>query len=59
MCIRDRANFIRGEGLVRSLEDIKKITVKNINNIPVTIGDIATVQFGSAIRYGALTQDGE
>ncbi len=54
-----QANFIRGEGLVRSLEDIKKITVKNVNNIPVTIGDIATVQFGSAIRYGALTQDGE
>ena len=54
-----QANFIRGEGLVRNLEDIKKITVKNINNIPVTISDIATVQFGSAIRYGALTQDGE
>ncbi|UMB52447.1 CusA/CzcA family heavy metal efflux RND transporter [Lutibacter sp. A64] len=54
-----QANFIRGEGLVRSLEDIKKITVKNVNNIPVTIGDIATVQFGAAIRYGALTQDGE
>ncbi|SIR32497.1 CusA/CzcA family heavy metal efflux RND transporter [Maribacter ulvicola] len=54
-----QANFIRGEGLARSLEDIKKITVKNLNNVPVTIGDIATVQFGSAIRYGALTQDGE
>ncbi len=54
-----QANFIRGEGLVRNLDDIKKITVKNINNIPVTIGDIAKVQFGSAIRYGALTQDGE
>ncbi|WP_242134942.1 CusA/CzcA family heavy metal efflux RND transporter [Aestuariivivens marinum] len=54
-----QANFIRGEGLVRSLDDIKKITVKNINNVPITIGDIANVQFGSAIRYGALTQDGE
>ena len=54
-----QANFIRGEGLVRSLEDIKKIAVKNTNNIPITIGDIATVQFGAAIRYGALTQDGE
>ena len=54
-----QANFIRGEGLVRSLDDIKKITVKNINNIPITIRDIAKVQFGSAIRYGALTQDGE
>ncbi|APG65915.1 multidrug transporter AcrB [Tenacibaculum todarodis] len=54
-----QANFIRGEGLVRSLDDIKKITIKNTNNIPITIGDIAKVQFGSAIRYGALTQDGE
>ncbi|MFV0573640.1 MAG: CusA/CzcA family heavy metal efflux RND transporter [Xanthomarina gelatinilytica] len=54
-----QANFIRGEGLARSIEDIKKIPVKTINNIPITIGDIATVQFGSAIRYGALTQDGE
>ncbi|MGJ8550194.1 CusA/CzcA family heavy metal efflux RND transporter [Winogradskyella wichelsiae] len=54
-----QANFIRGEGLARSLDDIRKITVKNTNNIPVTIGDIADVQFGSAIRYGALTQDGE
>ncbi|WP_142785874.1 CusA/CzcA family heavy metal efflux RND transporter [Changchengzhania lutea] len=54
-----QANFIRGEGLVRSLDDIKKIAVKNTNNIPITIGDIAKVQFGSAIRYGALTQDGE
>jgi cobalt-zinc-cadmium resistance protein CzcA len=54
-----QANFIRGEGLVRNLEDIKKIPVKTVNNIPITISDIATVQFGSAIRYGALTQDGE
>ncbi|WP_139958118.1 CusA/CzcA family heavy metal efflux RND transporter [Flavicella sediminum] len=54
-----QANFIRGEGLIRSLEDIKRITVKNQHNIPITIGDIATVQFGAAIRYGALTQDGE
>lgn len=53
------ANFVRGEGLVRSLDDIKKITVKNSNNIPITVGDIATVKFGSAVRYGALTQDGK
>lgn len=54
-----QANFIRGEGLARNLDDIRKTVVKNINNIPITIGDVATVQFGSAIRYGALTQDGE
>ncbi|WP_166382983.1 CusA/CzcA family heavy metal efflux RND transporter [Polaribacter sp. 11A2H] len=54
-----QANFIRGEGLARNLEDIRQIVIKNTNNIPITIGDIATVQYGAAIRYGALTQDGE
>ena len=54
-----QANFIRGEGLVRSLDDIKKIVIKNENGIPITVNDVANVRFGSAVRYGALTQDGE
>tara|TARA_R110002012_G_scaffold269367_1_gene453472 strand:+ start:6168 stop:10505 length:4338 start_codon:yes stop_codon:yes gene_type:complete len=54
-----QANFIRGEGLVRSLDDIKKIVIKNENVVPITISDVADVGFGSAVRYGALTQDGE
>lgn len=53
------ANFIRGEGLARSLKDIENIVVKNVNGLPITIKDVAKVQFGSAVRYGALTQDGE
>lgn len=53
------ANFIRGEGLARSLSDIENIVVKNTNGLPISIKDVATVQFGSAVRYGALTQDGE
>src|SRR6056297_3451281 len=36
------SNFIRGEGLIRSLEDIKDISIINEGNIPVTIGDVAT-----------------
>ena len=54
-----QANFIRGEGLVRSLKDVESIVVKNVNQIPIAIKDVAKVQFGSAVRYGALTQDGE
>jgi cobalt-zinc-cadmium resistance protein CzcA len=54
-----QANFIRGEGLVRSLDDIKKIIIKNENGIPITVSDVADVRYGSAVRYGALTQDGE
>ena len=54
------ANFIRGEGLVRSLDDIRDILVRNENNIPITIGDVAEkVHFGNQVRYGAFTQDGQ
>ncbi|NME67054.1 CusA/CzcA family heavy metal efflux RND transporter [Flammeovirga aprica] len=54
-----KANFIKGDGLIRSLDDIRKIVIKNENGIPVHIGDIAKVQFGHAVRYGALTKEGE
>jgi len=52
------AYFIRGIGLVKSLEDVQKMVVKNsTSGIPILIRDVATVQFGSAIRYGALVVD--
>jgi len=46
--------FIRTEGLVQSLSDIKNIVVKQTDNgIPVLISDVADVRYGTAIRYGA------
>ncbi|GAB4344481.1 MAG: CusA/CzcA family heavy metal efflux RND transporter [Flammeovirgaceae bacterium] len=57
---KPNAYFIRSEGLITNLDDIKKIVVKkNANGIPLLINDIGKVQLGSAIRYGALTQDGQ
>ncbi len=54
-----QANFIRGEGLARSIDDLKMIVVKTINGAPVLIKDVADdVRYGSSVRYGALTQDG-
>ena len=54
------ANFIRGEGLVRSLDDIRNIVIRNENGIPITIDDVAEkVHFGHQVRYGAFTQDGK
>jgi len=54
------ANFIRGEGLIISLDDIRNIVVKNENGVPVLVNDVASdVRFGSMTRYGAFTQDGE
>ncbi|MBK5192849.1 MAG: CusA/CzcA family heavy metal efflux RND transporter [Flavobacteriaceae bacterium] len=56
----DNALFIRSEGLVNSLEDIGNIVVKNNpNGSPVLIKDVAKVQFGSAVRYGAATRNGK
>lgn len=51
--------FIRGIGLVGSLEDIEKIPVKTVNGNPVLVRDIAKVQFGYATRYGAVTRNGD
>lgn len=53
------ANFIRGEGLVKGVDDIRNIVVKNEGGVPVLIRDVADdVHFGSQVRYGAFTQDG-
>lgn len=51
--------FIRGLGIVSSLEDIEKIPVKTVNGIPILVRDVAKVQYGSAMRYGAVTRNGE
>lgn len=56
---RNNAYFIRGLGIVRSLKDIERVVVKNVNGIPVLVRDVATVQYGSATRYGAVTRNGE
>ena len=53
------AYFIRGIGMVSNIDDISKIVVKNQNGIPILIRDIAKVQIGSSIRYGAVTKDGK
>ena len=57
---KPNAYFIRGIGRVQSLEDVKNIAVKNAgNNVPIFIKDVAEVRFGNAVRYGAMTYNGE
>lgn len=56
---KPNAFFIRGIGLISSLEEVGKIVVKNEGGIPVLISDVATPRFGSAVRYGAMTHNGE
>ena len=51
--------YIRGLGLVKTLDDIEKIVVKTQGGVPVLVGDVAKVHFGHATRYGAVTRNGE
>jgi cobalt-zinc-cadmium resistance protein CzcA len=51
--------FIRGLGMVTNLQDIESIVVRQTEGIPVLVRNIAKVQFGNAIRYGAATRNGE
>ncbi len=51
---------IRSEGLIGSIDDINNIAVKSTSNgTPLFIKDVAEVKTGHAIRYGALTRNGE
>lgn len=48
--------FVKSIGLIGSIEDIENIVVKySSNGTPLFIRTVGTVQFGHAIRYGAMT----
>ena len=51
--------YIRSEGLVESLQDIENIVIETRNGLPVFVKDVATVGFGHATRFGAVTGNGE
>ncbi len=52
--------LIRGEGLVRGLEDIGNIVVVTRDEgTPIFIRDVAEVTFAPMVRQGAVTRDGE
>ena len=51
--------YIRGIGVVKSLEDVGNITVKTVNGTPIKVSDVAKVQLGHATRFGAVTRNGE
>lgn len=51
--------FIRGLGVVNSLDDIRRIPVKTSGGISTLVSDVADVTLGSSTRYGAVTRNGE
>lgn len=52
--------YIRSEGLVGNIEDIKSIAVKSLEDgTPLFIRDVAEIKIGSATRYGAMCYNDE
>ncbi len=45
---------VRELGLVRSVDDIRKIVLKTQNGTPLRMGDIATIEQGTKIRLGRI-----
>ncbi|MEQ9592717.1 MAG: CusA/CzcA family heavy metal efflux RND transporter [Cyclobacteriaceae bacterium] len=53
---KPNAYFIRSEGLIEDFSDIENISIRlSEDGVPLLIRDVATVQFGYANRYGAMT----
>jgi heavy metal efflux system protein len=55
----NQSYFIRGDGQVKTVDDIENIVVKNRNGVPILIKNIASVKQGYANRYGAITANGK
>ncbi|HEY2040038.1 MAG TPA: CusA/CzcA family heavy metal efflux RND transporter [Edaphobacter sp.] len=50
--------LIRSVGLIRDLDDIRGIVLKESGGTPVYIRDVAEVRIGTAVRYGAMIKNG-
>lgn len=51
--------IVRGIGLIRSLEDVERIVVKETGGTPVYVSDVAQVLIDHAVRHGATVLNGE
>jgi len=52
-------SLVRGIGLIEDLEQIRDIPVRVVDGVPVTVGAVADVDYGSEIRRGVVTHNGK
>jgi cobalt-zinc-cadmium resistance protein CzcA len=50
--------LVRGVGLIRSVEDIAGIVVKETGGVPVYVSNLGEVRIGSEVRQGAIIKGG-
>ncbi len=51
--------LVRGIGLIDALDDIRDIRITNVEDVPITLAQIAQVNYGAQIRRGAVTRNGQ
>jgi Cu(I)/Ag(I) efflux system membrane protein CusA/SilA len=49
---------IRGLGLIKNLDDLRQTVITQRNNVPITLAQVAEIEFGPALRRGALDKAG-
>jgi cobalt-zinc-cadmium resistance protein CzcA len=52
-------SIVRGLGLIKTVEDIESIVLKEAGGTPVFVRDVAEVRIGHAVRHGAAVLNGE
>jgi cobalt-zinc-cadmium resistance protein CzcA len=50
--------LIQGVGLIRTVEDIANIVIREDGGVPVFVRDVASVSIGSEVRQGAIVKGG-
>ncbi len=51
--------IVRATGYLKSINDFKSVSIKLVDGVPVTLGDVAFVQIGPEMRRGVSELDGE
>jgi cobalt-zinc-cadmium resistance protein CzcA len=50
--------LVRGLGLIKTVDDIRSIVLKEVGATPIYVRDVATVRIGEDVRYGAMLKGG-
>lgn len=49
---------IRGLGFIENLEDLRQTVIAHRNHVPITLDQVAEIEFGPAVRRGVLDKEG-
>ncbi len=58
LALRAEQYLILGVGLIKTLDDIRNIVLREIDGTPLYVRDVAQVNFGTEVRQGASIKNG-